>query len=163
MAEAGERRSGLRRGPGAAGKSGEARLVQERRAGGATSPGAGAAGGLLFPESPHGEGPADRLRGAVPPRQRRAAGADQLARRHLAKGPARVRRYHGELSLPPRGHREEPRSLRQPGRGDRLQRREKTAEDRRPAAAGYAAVVGTSTSPPSQYSCFLIKASLDSE
>ena len=40
------------------------------------------------------------------------------------------------------GHREEPRSLRQPGRGHRLQRGEETAEERRPAAAGHAAFVG---------------------
>lgn len=44
-------------------------------------------------------------------------------------------------SAPVNGHREEPRSLRQPGRGHRLQRGEEVAEERRPAATGYAAVV----------------------
>ena len=51
--------------------------------------------------------------------------------------------HHGQLSLPPRRHREEPRSLRQRRRGRRLQRGEETAEGRGPAAVGYAAVVGS--------------------
>ncbi len=72
---------------------------------------------------------------------------NQLARRRLVKGPARIRRHHGQLSLPPRGHREEPRDLCQPGRGHRLQRGEEIAEERRPAAAGHAAVVGAATAP----------------
>ena len=58
------------------------------------------------------------------------------------KGVARVRRRDGQLPLPARRHRKEPRGLRQPGRDRRLQRGEETAQDRRPAAAGYAAVVG---------------------
>ena len=44
-------------------------------------------------------------------------------------------------TLPAGRHREEPRGLRQPGRGRRLQRGEENAEARGPAATGYAAVV----------------------
>ena len=73
--------------------------------------GAGAARGALFPQSAHAEGTDDRLGRPLPSRQRRAAGADRLARRPLAQGSARVRRHHGQLSLPPRRHREEPRGL----------------------------------------------------
>ena len=69
---------------------------------------AGAAGGALFPQSPHVERPADRFGRALPYRQRRAAGEDRLARRPLAQGPARIRRLHGQLPLPSRRHREEP-------------------------------------------------------
>ncbi len=81
----------------------------------ATARRAGAARGVLFPQGPHAEGPADRFGGALPSRQRRAAGADRLARRPLAEGPARIRRHHGQLSLSPRRYREEPRGLRQRG------------------------------------------------
>ena len=89
------------------------------------------AGGVLFPEGAHAERPADRFGGALPSRQRRAAGADRLARRPLAEGLAGIRRHHGQLSLSSRGHREEPRGLRQPGRDRRLQRREEIAEERK--------------------------------
>ena len=57
------------------------------------------------------------------------------------KGLARIRRHHGELPLPSRGHREEPRSLCQRRRGRCIERGEETAEDRRPAAARHAVVV----------------------
>ena len=87
------------------------------------------------------ERPADQFGGALPSRQRRAAGADRLARRSVAEGPARIRRHHGQLSLSARGYREEPRGLRQPGRGHCLQRGQAIAQGRRPAIAGYAAVV----------------------
>ena len=116
-------------------------LVRESGTDRAIARGAGAAGGALFPESPHAKGPADRFGGALPYRQRRAAGEDRLARRPLAQGPARIRRHHGQLPLPARGHREEPRGLRQPGRDRRFQRGEENAQDRGPAASGYAAVV----------------------
>ncbi len=42
-----------------------------------------------FLKAPHAEGPADRSRRALPPRQRREARAHQLARRPLAQGRAR--------------------------------------------------------------------------
>ncbi len=79
----------------------------------------------------------------LPSRQRSPAGADQLARRSLAEGYARIRRHHGQLSLSPRGYREEPRGLRQPGHGRSIQRGEETTQERRPAAPGYAAVVAS--------------------
>ena len=141
MAEAGRRRSGQRRGTDAAGKSRQARLVRECGTDRAIARRGRAAGGALFPQSPHAEGPADRFGGALPYRQRRAAGEDRLARRPLAQGPARIRRRHGQLSLPAGRHREEPRGLRQPGRHRRFQRGEENAQDRGPAATGYAAVV----------------------
>ena len=97
----------------AAGESRHPRLVRGCRAHDKTARGAGAAGGALLPEGAHPEGPDDRFGGAIPSRQRRAAGADRLARRSLAEGPARIRRDHGQLSLPARRHREEPRGLRQ--------------------------------------------------
>ena len=97
-----------RRGADAAGKPRQARLVRECGTDRATARRGGAAGGALFPESPHAEGPADQFGRALPHRQRRAAGEDRLARRPLAQGPARIRRRHGQLPLPPRGHREEP-------------------------------------------------------
>ena len=57
------------------------------------------------------------------------------------KGAARIRGLHGQLSLSPRGYREEPRGLRQPGHRRGFQCREEAAEDRRPAIAGHAAIV----------------------
>ena len=125
-------------------------LGRRSATGGAATLGAGAAGGLLFSQSPHAERPADRFGGAIPPRQRRKAGTDQLARRYLAEGLARIRRHHGELSLSSRGHREEPRSLRQQGRGRCIQRGEEIAEDRRPAAAGHAVVVNLTVVVPAK-------------
>src|SRR5882672_8405988 len=147
MAERGKRRSSIRRRADATGKSRSTRLARGCRADRATARRAGAAGGALFPESAHVEGPADRFGGALPHRQRRAAGADRLARRPLAEGPARIRRADGQLSLPSRRYRKEPRSVRQPGRDRRVQRGEEAAQERRPQALGYAAVVISSLSP----------------
>ncbi len=82
---------------------------------------------------------------------------DSVARFHLGNG-ARLERidwlgdlspkglresagHHGQLSLPARGHRKEPRGLRQPKRDRRFERGQEAAEDRRATAAGYAAVV----------------------
>jgi malonyl-CoA decarboxylase len=48
---------------------------------------------------------------AFSPRQRRAARADQLARQHRAPCDPGILRHHGQLSLRPRQHREQPRSL----------------------------------------------------
>ena len=107
----------------------------------ATAQRARAARRVLFPESADVEGTADQFGGALPSRQRRAAGADQLARRPLAEGSSRIRRHHGQLSLSPRRHREEPRGLRQRRRGGRVKRGEEAVEERGPAAVGYAAVV----------------------
>ena len=59
----------------------------------------------------------------------------------LGQGPARVRRHHGQLSLPPRRHREEPRGLCQRRQGRRVQCREETAQGRRPPAARHAVAV----------------------
>ena len=86
----------------------EARLVYKSGIGGAAAFAARAARRALFPEGAHPERPADRFGGAVPSRQWRAAGADQLAGRCLRERTARVRRHHGQLSLSARGHREEP-------------------------------------------------------
>src|SRR6266403_1244828 len=141
MGKAGKRCAAIRGGSGAARSSRRTRLVQERRTGGTTALGARAPRRLLFSEGAHAERPADRFGGPVPSRQRRAAGADRLARRSVAEGPARIRWVHGQLSVPARGHRKEPRSLRQPRRDCRFQRREETVEERRPAAARHAAVV----------------------
>src|SRR4051812_30561318 len=141
MAEAGHRRPPNRRGPRAAGRTRQAGLVQRSGGGGAAAFAARTAGGLLLLEGAHAERTNDRLGGALPSRQRRAAGADRLAWRYLCEGTARVRRLHGQLSLSPRGYRKEPRGLCQPKRGSSLERGEETAEERRPAAAGHAAVV----------------------
>src|SRR5437899_2683856 len=51
--------------------------------------------------------------GPVPPRQRRAPGAPQLAGRHLGDGHAPLGGAHGELRLPSRRPGTQPRSLRQ--------------------------------------------------
>src|SRR6266704_6905311 len=141
MAKAGARCAAIRGGSGAARSSRRTRLVQECRTGSTTALGARAPRRLLFPEVAHAERPADRFGGALPSRQRRAAGADRLARRSVAEGPARIRGAHGQLSLSARGHRKEPRSLRQPGRDRRFKCSEEIAEERRPADAGHAAVV----------------------
>ena len=50
--------------------------------------------------------------GALPPRQRRPAGADQLARQHRPARDPGILRRDGELPLRPRLHRGEPRGLR---------------------------------------------------
>src|SRR5438552_3411860 len=56
---------------------------------------------------------AARPGGAVSPRQRRAPGAPQLARRYLGRGPAPLGGAHGELRLPSRRPGAQPRGLRQ--------------------------------------------------
>ena len=55
--------------------------------------------GLLLSRGAHARRPAHRSGRALPSRQRRAAGAHQLARRHVAQGPRGERRDHGQLPL----------------------------------------------------------------
>src|SRR5260221_352868 len=62
--------------------------------------------GTAIARKPH------RLGSAFSPRQRRAARADQLARQHRAPCDPGILRHHGQLSLRPRQHREQPRGLR---------------------------------------------------
>ena len=61
-----------------------------------------------------------RSRGAVSPRQRRAARTDQLAGRHLRGRPAPLRRDDRELRLRPRRSRAKPRGLHDAGTGERF-------------------------------------------
>ena len=67
---------------------------------------------------------AARFGGALPSRQRRAAGAAQLARRHLGARAGAIIRPDGELPLRSRLHREEPRGLCAAARRRRLERRD---------------------------------------
>ncbi len=64
----------------------------------------------------------------LPPRQRRPHRAAELARGHLAQGPAGIRRPHGQLPLPPGRHRDPSRGLRRRGPHRRRAGREVAAE-----------------------------------
>ena len=70
-----------------------------------------ARGGVVFPARAQRARTAGRCGSALPSRQRRAARAHQLARRHFGTGDGAGARADGELSLRARRHREEPRGL----------------------------------------------------
>ena len=73
------------------------------------------AGGALFPQSPRRPRATARFCGALPPRQRRAAGAAEFSRRRLRERPAAGVRADGELPLRSRRDREQPRGVRREG------------------------------------------------
>ena len=80
-------------------------------------------------------GPGARPGRPFPPQQRRAGRAAQLARRHVAKGPAAIRRDHGQLSLSARRYRSQPRGLSRRGAGRRRRARCAAWRDRLNPAA----------------------------
>ncbi len=84
---------------------------------------ADACGRLVFRARAFGARSAARSGGALPSRQRCAARAHQLARRHLRESDGEGARADGELSLRARRHREEPRGLCREAHRGRLQRR----------------------------------------
>ena len=109
---------------------------------GATACRARTARGALFPEGPHSEGTADRFGGAIPSRQRRAAGADRLAsaicrRRACANRPA----SWSTISIVSTTSKRTTKPTPMTDEVVASERGEAITEERRPPVAGYAAVV----------------------
>ena len=122
-------RPGRRRGPGshvprgrrAAARGHGGRLVAGRRPRRGAAPGVAAALRGIPDQAEPARRP-DRPGGTLPPGQRRAAGAGELAGQHLHTRHGGVVWDDGELSIRPRQHRGEPRSLRPQRKGGPLHR-----------------------------------------